>query len=221
MTVLVIAAHADDEVLGCGGVIARHVAHGDDVRVVVVTIGDLAVFSAKTMQRIRAELHAAHAVLGVKNVQFLDFPAPKLDTIPGHILADAIRTVTRELKPDVVYLPHRGDLHADHKAVFWATLVACRPCEEYVPPRMLCYETLSETEWGAPFGDEAFIPTVYIDVSDYLHVKLEAMKCYASQLKEEPHSRSLQAIEAQSHLRGAHAGLSAAEAFMLIREIVR
>jgi LmbE family N-acetylglucosaminyl deacetylase len=221
LKVLVIATHADDEVLGCGGVIARHVAKGDDVHIVVVTTGDPAVFTAETMKCIRAELYAAHAVLCAKNVHFLDFPAPKLDVIPGHILADAIRNTSRELTPDVIYFPHRGDIHADHKAVFWATLVASRPSEGYAPPRLLCYETLSETEWAAPTGEDMFIPTVYIDISEFLVQKLEAMKCYASQLKAEPHSRSLQAIEAQARLRGAHVGLAAAEAFMLVREIVR
>lgn len=218
--VLVIAPHPDDEVLGCGGVMARHADQGAEVSVLAVTRGAPDIYPPEEEDELRQELRAAHNILGVSSVHFLDFPAPKLDTIPGYKLADAISGVIRSLQPNIVYLPHRGDIHADHLAVYQATLVAVRPINDCSVRQLLCYETLSETEWASPFGDEAFIPNVFIDITNYLERKLRAMVCYQSQLKQPPHPRSLQALESLARLRGATVSLPAAEAFMLVREIV-
>ena len=217
--VLVVAPHADDEVLGCGGVITKHANSGDTVHVLVVTRGDAEMFPDSLLAQIRAELQRAHAVLGVASVTFLDFPAPKLVTIPAHVVAARMRRHILRLQPDSVFLPHRGDIHNDHRACYWAALVACRPHPDQKAAKLLCYETLSETEWGAPDGAEFFVPNVFVDISCFLGQKLKAMSCYESQLKQPPHSRSLEAIEALAKVRGAAAGVSAAEAFMLIREI--
>jgi LmbE family N-acetylglucosaminyl deacetylase len=218
---LVIATHADDEVLGCGGVIARHADQGDQVHVLVVTRGIPEMFPPEHVEMIRQELYAAHRVLGVSSVRFLDFPAPKLDTIPGHELADAIAGVIRSLQPAVVYLPHHGDLHGDHQAVYKATLVAARPINGCPVRKLLCYETLSETEWASPLGGEAFVPTVFVDITPYLQRKLQALGCYRSQLREPPHPRSQQCLEALARFRGATVDLGAAEAFALVRDITR
>jgi len=220
MKILVIATHPDDEVLGCGGAMARHAAGGDTVHVLVVTRGAPGVYPEKQVEQLRKELAAAHSVLGVAAAHFLDFPAPRLDTVPSHELADAIGGVFRAVRPDSVLLPHRGDLHADHRAVHNAALVAARPNGELRISTLLSYETLSETEWGTPAPGEVFVPTVFMDIAKYLERKLEAMVCYHSQLREFPHPRSREAIEALARLRGSSAGCAAAEAFMLIREIV-
>jgi LmbE family N-acetylglucosaminyl deacetylase len=220
MNILVVAPHPDDEVLGCGGIMARHASQGDEVHVLVVTRGIPELFPPEQIEEARQELRAAHQVLGVSSVQFLDFPAPMLDTIPGYQLASAIDKVIRSVQPGIVYSPHRGDMHADHRAVYQATMVATRPINSCPIRRLLCYEVLSETEWASPFGNDAFIPTVFVDISEYLDRKLEATACYRSQLKQPPHSRSLQAIEALARLRGSTVSLQAAEAFVLVREIV-
>lgn len=220
MKVLVIATHHDDEVLGCGGVIARHVSHGDQVAAVVVTRGDPELFSEAYVQAVREELRAAHQVLGISRVEFLDFPAPKLDVVPIYKLADAIVRTIRDSQPTTMYIPHRGDIHGDHQAVYQAALVAARPINDCSVKRILSYETMSETEWAPPTGDMAFVPTVFVDISRYLDQKLRAMECYASQLKPAPNARSLRAIEALARLRGATVSCEAAEAFMLVREIV-
>ncbi len=219
MVVLVVATHPDDEVLGCGGVMARHAAHGDEVHVLIVTRGIPEIFPPVEIETTRDELIAAHRVLGVTGVTFLDYPAPKLDVVPGHELADAVDKVITLQQPSVVYLPHRGDIHADHRAVYQAVLVAARPVNSCPVKRLLCYETLSETEWAPPVANEAFVPSVFVDISGYLEPKLQAMACYQSQLKEFPHPRSLQAIRALAQLRGSTVSLQAAEAFMLVREI--
>lgn len=218
--ILVVAAHPDDEVLGCGGVMARHSHFGDRVHVIVVTRGMSEVFSSASVDRVRRELSEAHRVLGVHSVKFLDFPAPALDVTPGYLIADAIRAVLSDVRPDIVYLPHHGDLHGDHRAVNLATIVAARPNGVASAPRLLAYETLSESEWGNPNGSDAFQPTVFIGISEHLKDKLKAMECYQSQLKASPNARSLEAIRALATYRGHTVNLAAAEAFMLVREII-
>ena len=120
---------------------------------------------------------------------------------------------------DVLYLPHRGDLHADHQAVYLAGLVAARPINGCSVKKLLCYETLSETEWSPPHGDAVFIPTVFVDISEYLETKIEALSCITSQLRDPPHPRSLDIVRALARFRGSMAGLMAAEAFSLVRGI--
>lgn len=221
MKVLVVATHPDDEVLGCGGVIARYSAEGASVQVLVVTRGSADIFPAEFIEQGRRELAEAHRILGVSEVRFLDLAAPKLDTIPGHLIADRIKQCIDELEPEVVYLPHFGDLHADHRAVYYATLVAARPIHHSPVRRLMSYETLSETEWAPPTGEQTFVPTVFVDISNVLEKKLAAMRCYASQIQESPHPRSLQGIRALAQMRGATVSCDAAEAFMLVREIIR
>jgi N-acetylglucosamine malate deacetylase 1 len=217
--VLVLASHPDDEVLGCGGAIARHAAARDEVHVLVMTRGVEGLFAPELVTRTREELAAAHKILGVTVATFLDFPAPKLDTIPRHLLADALLGQLQKIRPDVLYIPHLGDLHSDHKATYWAALVAARPTSGASPSRILCYETLSESEWGAPTSADAFVPTVFVDIAEYIPIKLRAMSCYETQLQAPPHPRSLKAIEALAVYRGSTVSLAAAEAFVLVREV--
>ena len=219
MRVLVIAPHPDDEVLGCGGVMARHAAAGDEVHVVVATRGIEEKFPREGLELIRRELAEAHRLLGVSSVKYLEFPAPCLDTVPRYKLADALSQVLKELQPSLVYLPHHGDIHADHGHLYHATLVAARPVAHCPVQKLLCYETLSETEWAPPREGSVFIPTVFVNIEPYLQKKLDAMACYRSQLKDPPNPRSLQNIEALARLRGATVNLHAAEAFMLVRDI--
>ncbi|NTV99791.1 MAG: PIG-L family deacetylase [Oscillochloris sp.] len=221
MNVLVVAAHADDEVLGCGGVTARHAAQGDSVHVLIVTRGIPEIFPPAHVDEIFRELRAAHELLGGASIHFLDFPAPQLDTIAGHVLADAIKGIIDTLRPEIVYAPYQGDLHGDHQAVYWATLVATRPINDCSVRQLLCYETLSETDWASPFGGNSFTPTVFVEITDYIELKLKAMSCYRTQLKASPHSRSLQSLESLARLRGGTVSVPAAEAFMLVREVVK
>jgi LmbE family N-acetylglucosaminyl deacetylase len=177
------------------------------------------IFPEAEIEATREELREAHRLLGVAGVDFLDYPAPKLDTVPTHELADSIRNAIRRISPLVVYLPHRGDLHGDHKAVYYASLVATRPIDGCSVRRLLCYETLSETEWASPLGGESFVPTVFVDITAHLSTKLKAMSCYKSQLRSAPHPRSLEVLEALARFRGATVSVAAAEAFVLVRGI--
>ena len=218
--ILVLAPHADDEVLGCGGTIARHVAEGDSVTIVVATRGLPELFSDEQMEQIRGEARKAHAVLGVAETRFFDFPAPALDTVPRYKLARAIGEVLRDVLPETLYIPHHGDIHSDHLHLHHAALVAARPLATCPVRRILAYETVSETEWAPPHSDAPFYPTCFIDISEHLPKKLEAMACFESQLREPPDARSLRNLEALARFRGATIARDAAEAFVLIREIV-
>lgn len=220
MKVLVVAPHPDDEVLGCGGVMARHAAAGDEVYVTVVGRGIPEKFSDESVARSRGELVEAHRVLQVTDCRFLDFPVPRLDTVPGHELADALGGLISEWQPHTMYLPHHGDIHTDHYHVHTAGLVAARPLAGCPVRRVLAYETLSETEWARPTPDTVFQPTVFVDIEPFLEQKVEAMACYQSKLVAPPHPRSLETIRSLAHLRGSTAYLAAAEAFMLVREIL-
>ncbi len=221
MRIAVIAPHPDDEVLGCGGVMARHAAAGDEVVVIVVTRAVPELFAPELVDRTRAEARRAHAVLGVRETRFLDFPAPKLDVTPGHLIADALAKQFAELRTERVYLPHHGDIHSDHGRIYQATLVAARPLAHCPVKQLLCYETLSETEWSPPISSAVFYPTVFVDISTFLAKKLEAMTCFETQLKPAPNPRSLQAIESLARYRGSTISVQAAESFVLVREVVR
>lgn len=220
-TVLVVAPHPDDEVLGCGGMIKRLSVKNDEVYILIMSRGKKGVYSDDKISNVRQEALAAHNILGVKDTRFLDFPAPELDLISVSELSGAIDKLIREIRPHTLFLPHRGDIHKDHRAVFDAGLVAARPTGNCSVREIYTYETLSETEWAAPFPDDAFIPDYFADITDVFKVKLEAMKCYKSQLREFPNPRSLKSIEALSNLRGSTVGFINAESFKVIRIITR
>ena len=216
---MVIAPHPDDEVLGCGGTIARHVQQGDEVHIVVVTRGTPDLFPPERTERVRREARQAHDVLAVTETHFLDLPAALLDTVPKYRQATEISSAIEKVPPEVLYLPHHGDLHPDHGAASLAALVAARPSPQCPVRKLLCYETLTETEWAPPTADKVFCPNVFINIESHLQKKLDAMSCYVSQLREPPSSRSLKTIEALAVYRGTSVHLPAAEAFQLVREV--
>jgi N-acetylglucosamine malate deacetylase 1 len=217
--VLIVAPHPDDEILGCGGSIKKLISKKNKVWVLIVSRGKAEMYSDDKIRNIREEARCAHDFLGVTGTKFLDFPAPELDLLSISELSQAISIVIKELKIDTVYLPHRGDIHSDHKAVFDACLVAARPVNGNSVRRIYSYETLSETEWAAPFSNDAFIPDFFINISDVFSAKLDAMKYYKSQMREFPNPRSLKSIEALANFRGSTVGFNHAEAFMTIRVI--
>ncbi|MDO4198874.1 MAG: PIG-L deacetylase family protein [Erysipelotrichaceae bacterium] len=219
MKVLVIAPHPDDEILGVGGTIAKRAANNDEVYVCVVTKGYAPLFDEKIIEQSRVECRKADKSLGVKETIFLDFPAVMLENVPRHEFNEKISEVINSIKPDEVYIPHRGDMQIDHQMVVDAAMVALRPKYEHKVTKILAYETLSETGWNIPNTTNEFIPTVYEDISEYLNSKLEAMKIFETQLAEYPNARSIEALKALAMYRGSTVSVNAAEAFSLIREI--
>lgn len=219
MKVLVIAPHPDDEIIGVGGTIAKRAKAGDEVYVCVVTKGQEPMFKKDFIEQGRRECRVADAKLGVKETIFLDFPAVMLETVTRYEFNGKIAEVVQKIKPDEVYIPHRGDMQIDHQMVVDAAMVAVRPRGKEYPKRVYAYETLSETGWNIPNTVNEFIPTVYEDISDYFDTKLEAMTVFESQLAPFPAARSIGAIEALARFRGATVSVEAAEAFSLIREV--
>jgi LmbE family N-acetylglucosaminyl deacetylase len=216
MQALVVAPHSDDETLGCGGTIAKHAQSGHEVHVCIVTRGSSEEYTDEFLARRDAEIDAAAGILGVSEVHKLGYTATDLaDTDQTELNAD-LGNVINGVKPDVLYLPHGDDLHRDHRETFEAALVAARPHQTGIR-RILCYETLSETEWGTPIGD--FSPNVYVDIADFVETKIEAMKAYETAIKEFPHPRSVEGIRHLSARRGTEVCLPAAEAFSLVREV--
>ncbi len=219
MRVLVFAPHPDDEIIGVGGTIAKRAKAGEEVYVCIVTKGQEPVFHKEFIEQGRRECKEADAKIGVKETIFLDFPAVMLETIPRYEFNGRISEVVQKIKPDEVYIPHRGDMQIDHQMVADAVMVAVRPRGETYPRRVYAYETLSETGWNIPNTVNEFIPTVYEDITETHNMKIEAMRIFESQLAQFPSARSIGAIEALAKFRGATVSVEAAEAFSLIREV--
>lgn len=221
--ILVIAPHADDEVLGCGALMAKMAKEGKKVFVLICTnahVGAPELFEQKGIDVVRSEALKAHQLLGVEKTYFLELPAPALDAYPGYKISLKINEIIAECEPDTVFIPHRGDSHKDHGRIHDAAMVACRPRGNYKVKHVYAYETLSETEWGEPIQSEYFIPTKYISYTEVeFNEKLVAMQCFTSQLAPFPASRSLEAIEALAKYRGATISKPRAEAFEVLRDI--
>lgn len=219
MNIMVIAPHRDDEIIGVGGTIAKYASLGDSVFVCVLTHGVEPICQPELDEKIRDECVEADKLLGVKETIFLDFPAAMIETVPRDELNGALIRVIQEIKPDIVYIPHRGDMQLDHKMTVDAAMVALRPKYQHVVKKIYAYETLSETGWDVPNTINEFIPTSYNDITNYLDMKIKAMKMFTTQIAEYPNPRSAEAIRALAMYRGLNVNLYAAEAFYLVREI--
>ncbi len=221
--VLVIAPHADDEILGCGATMAKYAAEGSEVYVIIATnasIGAPELYSKENIKLVRSEALKAHKIIGVSKTYFLDFPAPALNAFPEYKISIEFSKIFTQLRPTHLYLPHPGDLHQDHNAIYKAALVSARPQGLHKIPNIYCYETLSETEWAPMQGNNSFIPNSFIEISNYFNHKIRAMQSYKSQLRDFPHPRSIETLEALSKFRGATVGVDKAEAFSVERLLV-
>lgn len=215
--ILVITPHPDDEVLGCGGTIAKHSKQGDEVHICFITKAYLPQWSPDYINNRQEEIKKSVQILGVKNIHELNFLTAKVDQASSKDLNDKILQVVNEVEPNIMYIPHGGDVHKDHRLIFDACLVVNKLSSKAIK-KILSYEVLSETEGGSAL--KPFIPNVYEDVSSFFQQKLEALKAYQSELKEPPHPRSVEIVEALAKKRGSEAGVRMAEAFMLIREVI-
>lgn len=214
---VVVAPHPDDEILGAGGTIARLTDAKREVHVIVVTRGMEPDFPSELTETVRSEAQQAHEHLGVHTTHWLNFPAARLSDLPHKELNSTIGTLFQDIRPSAVFVPHLGDIHLDHQQVFMSSLVASRPHQAQYPATILAYETLSETNWNAPYLSPAFLPNMFVDITDTLERKLDAFALFASQVRQPPHERSVDNIRALASLRGATVHRPAAEAFVLIR----
>lgn len=220
MTSLIFAPHPDDEVLGVGGTIAKLSAKGMSIVVCVVARGKAPLFNEEETMHCTQEMKKAHNVLGNIILEDLSFPSCQLDTIPQYELNNAILDIIRKYKPDSVFIPHYGDIHKDHRIVAESALVALRPKYEFQVGEILMYETLSETGWNNPASFNAFLPTVYCDITKYINLKIKAFSCFTSQIQQYPQTRSIESIKALAAYRGTTVQVNYAEAFQLVRRIL-
>ena len=225
-TVLVIAAHPDDEVLGCGGTILKHSQEGDKVFVIIAAEGLTSRQNKRNREIVSNELNdlivtanKAAEILQVAGIEFLQLPDNRLDSMDRLDLIKLIEEKIRKFEPEIVYTHHSGDVNVDHRRLYEATITACRPMPGNKVNRILTYEVLSSTDWQPKGSYESFQPNVFVDISDQFQKKIQALNIYSSEMRPWPHSRSIKAIEHLAKLRGSQVGREAVEAFNLIREI--
>lgn len=218
--VLVLAAHPDDEVLGCGGTIAHFAAHGRDVHVVFATDGESSRGDAAGSVSARAKAaQQACVILGAKPPTFHLFPDNAMDSVPRLDITKMIEAEIARLSPEILLTHHAGDVNIDHRRLHDAVIPACRPQTGHPVKTLLFFEVPSSTEWQIPGTAPAFEPNWFQDITPYLEIKTRALQAYADELRAWPHPRSARAVDVLSQWRGATVGVEAAEAFMLGRKL--
>jgi N-acetylglucosamine malate deacetylase 1 len=223
--VLVIAAHPDDEVLGCGGTAARLVREGRDVHFAIMGEGitsrhtqrDAA--DADQLVQLHRKAHAAAGKVGVKNVVLHQLPDNRLDTVPLLEVVKLVEDVIDRIRPEVIYTHHSGDLNVDHGIIHRAVLTATRPIAGQPVREIYAFEVPSSTEWAFQRIEPHFRPNVFVDITRTLDAKVAAMECYESEARKFPHPRSPEALRAIATRWGSVVGCAAAEAFELVRSI--
>jgi len=225
MKILIIAAHPDDEVLGCGGTIARHAQEGHQVHILILGEGitsrfdDRSKASTADLEQLHDQAQRAGEYLGVKNVIVHGFPDNRFDTVS---LLDIVKRIEEQIdaiQPEIVYAQHGGDLNIDHALTFRAVMTATRPLAGTGVKRVYAYEVPSSTEWSFQKFEPAFRPDTFVDISTTLEKKIGAMAIYETESRAFPHPRSPEALLARAAYWGSAAGLKAAEAFELIRDV--
>jgi LmbE family N-acetylglucosaminyl deacetylase len=224
MNVLVVVAHPDDEVLGCGGTIAQHAQCGDSVHVLILAEGVTSRYRERDRHQKTSELSAlaqaayqAKEILGIDSLKLMDFPDNRMDSCDLLDVIKAIEPVIQKHAPERIYTHHPGDVNIDHQKISEAVITAARPLPKFQTKTILFFEVPSSTEWQVSPVHTSFFPNWFVDISKTLNVKQKALKAYESEMRSYPHPRSYTAIEHLARWRGATAGLEAAEAFVLAR----
>lgn len=224
--ILVVAAHPDDEILGVGGSIARSVREGNKAYALILGEGQTSRWETREqaeknfVQELHRDTLKAAEIIGYTKVYFGNFPDNRFDSCD---LLDVVKQVEKhveELEPDIVYTHHSGDLNIDHRVTHDAVLTATRPISPYTVKVVYGFETVSSTEWNFGKKEMSFFPNVFVDISNELQIKCEAMKLYTSELRDFPHPRSIEMLEAVARRWGGVIGKDYAEAFELIREVL-
>ena len=218
-TVIIFAAHPDDEVIGCGGVIAKHTSSGDKVHVVFMANG-VSSRNASNQEigdRQNAAKNAAD-ILGISSIKQFDFLDNEMDTASLLSVVQVIESVIDELQPEIIYTHHIGDLNIDHQITHKAVMTACRPHPDSCVKEIYAFEILSSTEWQTP-NALPFSPNAYFCISKQIKAKKKALEAYYAEMQDPPHSRSIKNIMRLNYLRGNSVGVDCAEAFILIRKV--
>lgn len=225
MRTLVVAAHPDDEVLGCGGTIARRSEEGEEIHVLILGEGatsraeSRSKANASEVERLREASREAAQILGVVDVHHRGLPDNRFDQVPLLEIVKMIEEAISNVEADTLLVQHGGDVNIDHQRTFQASLAATRPQPGHPIRSLHAFEVASSTEWAFQKLAPPFQPSVFVDISSYLERKLNAMRAYGDELRDAPHPRSLERLEIQARRTGTIVGVDAAEAFQVIREI--
>lgn len=224
--VLVVAAHPDDEILGCGGTIIKHHLAGDEIHILIMAEGltsrDFqrdAISNAEALEELHSNSIKAAKIIGATDIKLLSFPDNRMDSVDLLDVVKQVELVVDDFLPDIVYTHHAGDVNVDHKVTHEAVITACRSLPGSSVKTILFFETLSSTEWQIMTSDKIFYPNWYEDISNVFEKKIEALRCYASEMRPYPHPRSYENVENLAKYRGMIIGTDLAEAFSLGRLI--
>jgi LmbE family N-acetylglucosaminyl deacetylase len=227
-TILVVVAHPDDEVLGCGGAIVKHAQKGDKVIVAILAEGVTSrkaqrdpTGDAVALADLAETARQANKLLGVSQLELGDFPDNRMDSLERLDIIKMIENLVNKYNPEIIYTHFPGDLNVDHQITAKAIVTACRPVPGKTVRTILFFEVPSNTEWQFAVESARFEPNWFIDISETITRKLDALQIYQSEMRDWPHARSLKAVEMLARWRGATIGVNAAEAFMLCRHICK
>ena len=225
MKVLVVAAHPDDEILGCGGTMARLAQEGHEVHIAIMAEGMTSRYAQRAaadsdkLSHLHRQAEAASRKVGAKKIALFKLPDNRLDTVPLLEVVKLVEELVQSLRPEVIYTHHPGDLNVDHGVVHRAVLTATRPMAGQPVREIYAFEVPSSTEWAFQTIAPPFHANVFVDIGVTLDAKLEAMACYDTETRPFPHPRSPEALRAIAMRWGSVAGCSAAEAFELVRSV--
>ncbi len=235
MKILVIAAHPDDEVLGMGGTITKYVKKGHRVKIVIMATGifsrrsyehtnstvynvdeDVLEKMAKQVQNLQKDAIKASRIMGVKDIEFFDFPDNEMDKVSNLEITKKIESEIDKFRPDLVFTHSQYDINIDHRIIYNATITATRPLSKFRVKDVISFEVPSSTEWYFP---SKFSPNMFIDINKELTTKIKALSAYKTEIKDFPHPRSVEGLEVIAKHWGTVSGFNAAEAFYLVRQL--
>ncbi len=218
--VLVVAVHPDDETLGCGGTLLKHKARGNEIHWLIATdVKESEGFSKKVVGRRNEEIEQVTQMYNFNSTYKLELSTMRVDEYSMSELIESISKVINEIRPSIIYLPFKGDVHSDHRKIFEAAYACTKSFRYPFIKKIYMLETLSETEFAPSTKEDSFVPNVFVDITEFIDLKLEIMKVFDSEIAEHPFPRSIRNLKALATLRGATAGCEYAEGFVLLKEI--
>ena len=218
--ILVIAVHPDDETLGCGGTLLKYKANGDEIHWLIATdIKESEGYGISTIRKRNKEITKIDELYGFTSVNKLDLSTTKVDTYSMSVLVSKFSSVIDRIKPDIIYLPFKSDVHSDHKYIFDAAYSCTKVFRHPFIKKIYMMETLSETEFSLSTKEDSFVPNVFVDISEFMDKKIELMNIYESEIGKHPFPRSERNIRALATYRGATSNCNYAESFELLKEI--
>lgn len=218
--IIVVSAHPDDETLGAGGTMLKHIANEDNVYWLIITnIFTSQGFSEERVESRQEEIRKVEKAYGIKKTFLLDYPTMTLSSSSLIGMVPKISAIFSETKPEIIYCLNRSDAHSDHRVIFDAVMACTKSFRYPYIKKVLMYECISETEFAPALPEKAFVPNYYIDITDYMESKLKIMEIFESEIGAHPFPRSLDNIRALAHFRGASVGVKYAEAFQLLKYI--